>query len=64
MDKLKIIGSTQCRQNLSEHLNDIEFKSKSYIIERYNRLSAALVPIEDYKLIQKLKGNNDELKRS
>ncbi len=55
MSKVKRMKTAELRANLTEALNRILYADEQLILCRRNKELAALVSIEDYKLLQALK---------
>lgn len=51
--------STKVRKEFSETLNQVAYKGERVILERYGKKIAALIPIEDYELLEALEDRLD-----
>lgn len=48
----KIVTSSELRTNIKQVLNEVEYGSERYIIEKFGQPSAAIISIEDYQFFQ------------
>lgn len=54
---MKTVTSTELKERLAEILFDIADHCEHYVIRHCDRSVAALIPVEDYRLYQKLEEN-------
>jgi prevent-host-death family protein len=52
---IKNLSVLEVRKRLGEFLNEIRYTGNIYIIERKGQKLAAIVPMTDFELLQKLK---------
>ena len=59
MNKKKSVSATAARQSFSESLNRAAFGGERVVIRRHGKPIAAVVPIEDLRLIEELEDKED-----
>ena len=52
---LKTISSSELREQIKRILNEVGYGQSQYVVERYGEPVAAIVSIEDLRLIQEIK---------
>ena len=52
-------ASAKARQNFSEIINQVAYAKERVVIERRGKELAAVIPIEDLKLLQEIEDNVD-----
>lgn len=52
------VSALKIRRNLGEILNKTSYRGDSFIIERAGKEMGALIPLEEYKIVSKLKEEN------
>jgi prevent-host-death family protein len=58
-DKKKATSATAIRQSFSESLNRAAFGGERVVIQRHGKPIAAVVPIEDLRLIEEMEDKAD-----
>jgi prevent-host-death family protein len=49
------IPASEFRDNINEFVNQICYQGKQFVIARHKKPVAAVIPLEDYELLKKLK---------
>ena len=52
---LKTISSSELRSQIKRVLNEVEYSSVHYVVEKFGQPTAAIVSIEDFYLLQKVR---------
>ena len=52
---LKTISSSELRSQIKRVLNEVEYSSVHYVVQKFGQPAAAIVSIEDLNLLQKLR---------
>jgi prevent-host-death family protein len=52
---MNVLSISQARSHLSDYANDVAFKGKRICVQRNGKLAFAMVPIEDFKLLESIK---------
>ena len=52
-------SSAKTRENFSEILNQVAYGKERVVVTRRGRELAAVIPIEDYKLLQEMEDKHD-----
>jgi prevent-host-death family protein len=53
------LTATALRNRIGATLNDVEFRGERVVLERQGRPAAALIPIEDLRLLERLEDELD-----
>lgn len=56
MPKLSV---SQAREGLSETVSRVQYRGERVVLERHGKAVAALVPIEDYRLLEEIEDKID-----
>jgi len=58
------VSALKIRRNLGEILNKTNYKGDSFIIERAGKEIGVLIPLEEYKIVSKLKDCDSDIRQT
>lgn len=54
---LKTISASELRAQIRDVLNEVIYGQVEYVIEKFGEPAAVIISIEDFRLLQEVKGN-------